>query len=231
MNIISTTVYDIDIAGRIIILILAVLSVIAWGIVIEKIALFIRLRRSSDRFLALFQTFNDWRKIEREAQELPSNPYLNLFRRLYEEFQSGNSSGEMINTTESEISKTDSALYRVIADTVINTELMPFEKRLVILSSTISASPFLGLFGTVWGVMQAFMSIGLKGSAALTAIGPGIAVALITTIAGLAVAIPILFAYNIIVDKIRKIENHLQVLSNEMIQKLLRGNIHGGTQA
>ncbi|MCK9484913.1 MAG: MotA/TolQ/ExbB proton channel family protein, partial [Candidatus Marinimicrobia bacterium] len=120
--------------------------------------------------------------------------------------------------------------YKSLADSVISTEMMQYEKRLVFLSSTVSASPFLGLFGTVWGVMQAFMSIGIKGSAAITAIGPGIAEALITTVAGLAVAIPVLFAYNLIVDKIRKYENQMQILANDMIKKIVRENIHGGSQ-
>jgi len=79
-------------------------------------------------------------------------------------------------------------------------------------------------------VMQAFMSIGLRGSAAITAIGPGIAEALITTVVGLAVAIPVLFAYNLIVDKIRKYENQMQVLANDMIRKIIQGKIHGGAQ-
>lgn len=236
MDIFSSAGYDIDIVGYLIILILATLSVIAWGIIIEKIILFIRIRRASDHFLTIFQTFNDWRKIDQEARELPSSPSLNLFKKLYTEFQSdlpgGNPATAMSFTSGAEnVPKSDFTLYRVIADSVISNELMKYEKRLVVLSSVVSASPLLGLFGTVWGVMQAFMSIGLKGSAALTAIGPGIAEALITTVVGLAVAIPVLFAYNMIVDKISKIENQLQIISSEMIQKFIRGGIHGGSQA
>jgi len=230
-----STVYDIDIVGRLIILVLAVLSVIAWGIIIEKIILFSRIRRASDGFLALFQTFHDWRKIDRESHNFKPSPYLNLFKKLYAEAQSDTLPQTMdaTNNPEPDGDKAHDpkfSIYRLLADSIINTELIQYEKRLVVLSSAVSASPFLGLFGTVWGVMQAFMSIGLKGSAALTAIGPGIAEALITTVAGLAVAIPVLFAYNIIVDKIRKLENQMQILSNEMICKILRGNIHGGSQ-
>jgi len=147
---------------------------------------------------------------------------------------------ETLNNVEPKSTNSDSAtnnssstnitLYKALADSIINTELTSYEKRLVFLSSTVSSSPFLGLFGTVWGVMQAFMSIGLRGSAAITAIGPGIAEALITTVVGLAVAIPVLFAYNLIVDKIRKYENQMQVLANDMIRKIIQGKIHGGAQ-
>jgi len=234
MNIIFSSVYDIGIVGRLIVLTLAILSVIAWGIIIEKIIIFARIRRESARFMALFQTFNDWEKIDWESRNFKPSPYLSLFNHIYAEVKSDFPANGALNKDNAENEPNETrqstfALYRASADSIISAELMKYEKRLVVLSSAVSASPFLGLFGTVWGVMQAFMSIGLKGSAALTAIGPGIAEALITTVAGLAVAIPVLFAYNIIVDKIRKIENQMQILSNEMIKKILRGTIHGGS--
>lgn len=235
MNILFSSVYDIGIVGRLIVLTLAILSIIAWGIIIEKIILFSRARRESNKFLSLFQTYTDWQNIERETQRFHHSPLLNLFRKIYAEVKNDSLESPLHSKTtddnrdnQSHVSPVD--LYKSLADSAISFELMGYEKRLVFLSSTVSASPFLGLFGTVWGVMQAFMSIGVKGSAAITAIGPGIAEALITTVAGLAVAIPVLFAYNLIVDKIRKYENQMQILANDMIKKIVRGNVHGGSQ-
>jgi biopolymer transport protein TolQ len=234
MNIIFSKVYDIGIVGRLIVLILIVLSIIAWGIIIEKIILFIRSRRENQKFLNLFQTYPNWQHVEKQTQHLRHSPLLNLFRKIYAEVQNevpGDIEPDPINS-DSETNNslnTTMALYKALADSVISTQLVVYEKRLVFLSSTVSSSPFLGLFGTVWGVMQAFMSIGLRGSAAITAIGPGIAEALITTVVGLAVAIPVLFAYNLIVDKIRKYENQMQILANDMIRKIVRENIHGGS--
>lgn len=235
MNNLFTTVYDIGVVGRLIVLTLIILSVVAWGIIIEKIILFSRARRENNRFFALFQTYRDWSKIESEIQDFRYSPFSYLFEKLYAEARNGirlnpssAKTGDINNSEETRVSPIE--IYKTLADSAINTEIMLYEKRLVILSSTVSASPFLGLFGTVWGIMDAFMSMGMKGSAAITAIGPGIAEALITTVAGLAVAIPVLFAYNLIADKIRKYENQMQILANEMINKIAIGNIHGGPQ-
>lgn len=231
MNILFNSVYDIGIVGRLIVLTLIVLSIIAWGIIIEKIVIFSRSRRESAKFFSLFQTYSDWRNIEKETRQFQHSPFLNLFRKIFAETQNEAFYRPPVEENEdNEKQVTPISYYKSLADSVISTEMMQYEKRLVFLSSTVSASPFLGLFGTVWGVMQAFMSIGIKGSAAITAIGPGIAEALITTVAGLAVAIPVLFAYNLIVDKIRKYENQMQILANDMIKKIVRENIHGGSQ-
>ena len=234
MNTIFSSTYDIGIMGWVIILILIGLSIIAWGIIIEKIILFRRTEKQNKKFLAIYQSYSDWSAVARETQHLKSGLLLNLFRKIYAEARKdaelnpGNVVTENIDTDASRISSLE--LYKALVDSAISTELIPYEKRLIFLSSTVSASPFLGLFGTVWGVMQAFLSIGVKGSAAITAIGPGIAEALITTVVGLAVAIPVLFAYNLIVDKIRKYENQLQILANDMIQKIIRENFYGGSR-
>ncbi|MDD5062262.1 MAG: MotA/TolQ/ExbB proton channel family protein [Candidatus Marinimicrobia bacterium] len=231
MNILFNSVYDIGIVGRLIVLTLIALSIIAWGIIIEKIVIFSRSRRESAKFFTLFQTYSDWRNIEKETRQFRHSPFLNLFRKIFADTKNEAFSRPPFEENEdNEKQVTPISYYKSLADSVISTEMMQYEKRLVFLSSTVSASPFLGLFGTVWGVMQAFMSIGIKGSAAITAIGPGIAEALITTVAGLAVAIPVLFAYNLIVDKIRKYENQMQILANDMIKKIVRENIHGGSQ-
>ncbi len=226
MNTIFSSTYDIGIMGRVIILILIALSIIAWGIIIEKIILFTRTGKKNKKFMAIYQSYSDWSAVARETQHLKSGLLLNLFRKIYAEARKVVT--ENIDTDASRISSLE--LYKALVDSAISTELIPYEKRLIFLSSTVSASPFLGLFGTVWGVMQAFLSIGVKGSAAITAIGPGIAEALITTVVGLAVAIPVLFGYNLIVDKIRKYENQLQILANDMIQKIIRENFYGGSQ-
>jgi len=235
MNNLFSSVYDIGIVGRLIVLILIILSIIAWGIIIEKIILFSRTRRTSKKFFTLFQIYSDWYNIEKETRDCKPSPYLNLFRKLFAESQNDAQTNRSLTLFKDEDGAGDKllaplAIYKSLADSVISRELMPFEKRLVFLSSTVSASPFLGLFGTVWGVMQAFMSIGVKGSAAITAIGPGIAEALITTVVGLAVAISVLFAYNLTVDKIRKYENQLQILASDIIKQIVQGNIHGGSQ-
>ncbi|HPC36146.1 MAG TPA: MotA/TolQ/ExbB proton channel family protein [Candidatus Marinimicrobia bacterium] len=231
MKNIFTSTYDIGVMGWAIILILIALSIIAWGIIIEKIILFRRTGKQNQQFLAIYHSYSSWSNVEKETRHLKFGLLPNLFRKIYAEVHKdvNPNPGDMLtDTKDAGVSHASSIeLYKALVDTVINTELIPYERRLIFLSSTVTASPFLGLFGTVWGLMQAFLSIGVKGSAAIAAIGPGIAEALVTTVVGLAVAIPVLFGYNLIVDKIRKYENQMQIFGNDMIQKIIRENSYG----
>jgi biopolymer transport protein TolQ len=103
-------------------------------------------------------------------------------------------------------------------------ELAKFEQRLPLLATAGSVCPFLGLFGTVWGVMTAFLDISTRGSTSIVVVAPGIAEALITTIAGLAVAIPAVVSYNYFVQRSRRLGLDLEDLSTTVLNILqLRG--------
>ena len=96
------------------------------------------------------------------------------------------------------------------------------ERGLPFLATTGSVAPFFGLLGTVWGVMDAFLNIGLRGTGNLNVVAPGIAEALITTIAGLAVAIPAVIAYNWFVSQIKEIADELGHFSSELMNVIVR---------
>lgn len=96
------------------------------------------------------------------------------------------------------------------------------ESGLPFLATTGSVAPFFGLFGTVWGIMDAFLSIGLRGSGNIQVVAPGVAEALITTLAGLAVAIPAVIAYNWFVAQIKEIDDELRHFSSELINVIVR---------
>ena len=96
------------------------------------------------------------------------------------------------------------------------------EEGLPFLATTGSVAPFFGLLGTVWGIMDAFLSIGLRGSGNINVVAPGVAEALITTIAGLAVAIPAVIGYNYFVSQIKEIGDELGHFSSELINVILR---------
>jgi biopolymer transport protein TolQ len=96
-------------------------------------------------------------------------------------------------------------------------ELSQIERHLIFLATTGSVTPFIGLFGTVWGIIDAFVGIGAAGSANLGAVAPGIAEALIATAAGLAAAIPAVIAYNYFVNRIRGIGTRLDIFSLEFM--------------
>lgn len=195
--------------GISVIVILVCLSIGSWAIIIEKALRLLRAGRESKRFLYIFDLYSDWRDIDNETRHYRFSPYINLFRQALSYLQAAGIARSTTDRARSDlISKEASPAqlseFKQYLETTVSNEILELEKGLIFLSSTVSAAPFLGLFGTVWGVMQSFLSISARGSAAMSVIGAGIAEALITTVVGLAVAIPVLFAYNMIVDKIQK---------------------------
>jgi biopolymer transport protein TolQ len=104
----------------------------------------------------------------------------------------------------------------------VNGEVQRLEKALSLLATTGNAAPFIGLFGTVWGIMIAFQGIGLKGSATLAVVAPGISEALIATAAGLAAAIPAVIAYNHYTNKVRSIETEMVNFANDFLNIVKR---------
>jgi biopolymer transport protein TolQ len=195
--------------AQFILLILLIMSIISWTLVIEKARRFAKIKKESNIFLNAYRMRGSWSDLYRQSREFSNSPFARLFRHNYTAFQSyfaAKSKGALLNHP-----------VKMKLESTISEEIAAIEKRMIFLSTTVSVSPFLGLFGTVWGIMTAFMSIGIKGSANIVAVGPGIAEALITTVAGLAVAIPALVAYNYFVDKIRQLETELENFAIELV--------------
>ncbi|MFA4947294.1 MAG: MotA/TolQ/ExbB proton channel family protein [Candidatus Krumholzibacteriia bacterium] len=181
--------------GNGILLILTVLSVISWTIMIEKFRFFRRSRKETARFLELFAVERSLRGLHERAGRFAASPEARLVSSLSAELEKGE-----IRTT--------SALDKLIEAESIAI-LSTWETYVQFLATTASISPLLGLFGTVWGIMAAFLSMGAQGSASLFVVGPGIAVALITTIFGLGAAIPAVVGYNYVQRAIRGKEDEL----------------------
>ncbi len=109
---------------------------------------------------------------------------------------------------------------RVAMERAASEEALSLEKGMIILSTAVAGGPFIGLFGTVWGVMETFSGIGIANAASLNAMAPGVAAALLATVAGLSVAIPAMFAYNYMVTTIRAITQELDAFANEYATQL-----------
>jgi biopolymer transport protein TolQ len=109
----------------------------------------------------------------------------------------------------------------------IQEELAAMERTLPFLATTGNAAPFIGLFGTVWGIMRSFHSIGLKGSASLATVAPGISEALVATAAGLAAAIPAVIAFNGFMSWMGRLEIQLRGFSNDFLNTVERQLLHG----
>src|SRR3990172_950522 len=169
-------------SGRVAKIVLGVLflfSVISWGVILDKFRVFGRVRRQSNKFLTLFNQKKTVREILQMSKQYPSNPFAAVFREAYwllnkNEPQGQNPVGDhldMIREQKAKSNHTPEDLVRLF-DSVASREVLSLEKNLIFLATTSSVSPFLGLFGTVWGIMESFMAIGLMGSADLSVVAP-----------------------------------------------------------
>ena len=230
MNGLTRFVLEIGWVAKTVLLILLILSVISWGIIIEKIRQFWKAGRESNKFLHLFKTRMGWPELYSYSRPLRNSPFSRVFKKSYNEFNKPSpypkeEKSALQVSVQNKGGMNHGTFYKDRIEAAVAEEMGTLEKHLIFLATTVSVSPFLGLFGTVWGVMQAFMRMGVKGSADISAVGPGIAEALITTVAGLAVAIPALFAYNFFVHKLNKFESRLEVFSTEMMRMMERNQM------
>jgi biopolymer transport protein TolQ len=215
MNELVRFVLQSGLVAKIVLLILFVLSVISWGIVIEKAKLFWKVFKENDKFVRLFTLRVKWSDRFTYSREFKSSPMAKIFRKNFNDIKvwienSFEDNGlSPIGQNPLGINKQRIQIHSLF-DVGIAEEIAILEKRIVFLGTTVSVSPFLGLLGTVWGIMTSFLSMGVKGSAEIAAVGPGIAEALITTLAGLAVAIPALVAHNYFVNKLRQVEKDME---------------------
>ncbi|MCI0513603.1 MotA/TolQ/ExbB proton channel family protein [candidate division KSB1 bacterium] len=214
--------------SKTVLIILFFLSLICWTITFEKIRQFISIKRESDKFLRLFKLRANWNDLYRQSRDLLHSPFPLIFRKFYSIMQGwvtqDNQATSRVLPLNDAIARMGyrqgalkSELELVLADKI--TEL---ERWMMVLSTTVSVSPFLGLLGTVWGIMTAFLNMGLQHSADLTAVGPGIAEALITTVAGLFVAIPTLVVYNLFVDRLHRLETDGDTFITDLVLVLER---------
>ena len=172
-------------------------SISSWAIIFMKLRLLKKFKDENEIFLELFSSSREISKIHMQAKVLNFSPLAKIFRTGYTELKrttmlQGNPDGDrVLQSQQSIIDNVQRAVKKVLSDQ--NSRL---ERGLTFLATTGNTCPFIGLFGTVWGIMTSFRSIGLKGSASLAVVAPGIAEALIATAAGLAAAIPAVVAFN-----------------------------------
>ena len=197
--------------GKSIVFLLFVGSMIVWFIMIEKWLGLYRAQKLSERFAAQFAQRHGLNSMLRDAADNPcpvARVYLSGMEQLLEFYgsaademrRSPSSNGPVPKLSPAQLDAVQTALEREISG-----QIFVIEERIGVLATAVSLSPFLGLFGTVWGVMLAFCGVAAAGSANIQALAPGVAGALLTTVAGLLVAIPSLVGYNTLTQMIRKI--------------------------
>ncbi len=203
----SELVFNTGALAMTILVILLLLSIVSWTIIFEKIRLFVRSGRQSAGFLNIFKGERSLRQLTVEAGAFPDSPEARLAQSV---------GGEIADGELRDLSNLD-----MFIGSRIESIVSEWESYLIFLSTTATISPFLGLLGTVWGIMSSFMNMGEKGSADLYVIGPGIADALITTIFGLGAAIPAVIGYNAILRVIRRREEELSSFSVRLKTRIL----------
>jgi biopolymer transport protein ExbB/TolQ len=219
-------------------------SIFSWTVIITKARQLIRAKKMAKKFFAEYRANRDPMEIFRSQKEFEGAPAYELYRTGAEEVAyhlknnpveivavrsvlgGNNGPGALAQTDmlarsiSTKISRASFDSVQVALESAASSEALSLEKGMIILSTAVAGGPFIGLFGTVWGVMETFSGIGLAGAASLTAMAPGVAAALLATVAGLSVAIPAMFAYNYMVTTIRGITQELDAFSAEYVTAL-----------
>lgn len=212
--------------GQLVMLTLLIFSLASWSIIFMKTRLFKKVVTETEEFLEAFWTSKTLKDADDSARRFPLSPEAAVFSAGFSELQKINkirSSKDQNTNNESlemQLATMDN-LKRAIRKAE-SQEIADLGKSLPFLATTGSAAPFIGLFGTVWGIMASFHDIGMRGSASLAVVAPGISEALVATAAGLAAAIPAVIAYNYFANRLGDIENEIQNFSTDFLNLVER---------
>ncbi len=213
---------------KLVLLLLVVLSVVCWGIIFYKYLILRRAQQNGGEFSEFFSKASSLMEVYHASKNLAPSPLLEVFEAGYRELSrllsaTGSPSSQDGGDTSvaplkmGGVDNVARAMQK--AKSKANTHL---EKYLTFLATTGSTAPFIGLFGTVWGIMTAFRSIGASGSANLATVAPGIAEALIATAMGLFAAIPAVVAYNFFIHRVRVVTKEMENFSTDLINAIER---------
>ena len=200
--------------AKVVLLILLFFSLLSWAIILAKWSRLSRSRAQSGRFIRAFRKSNRMQDISAVADQFRPSPLVAVFEGGFAEYrrQVGNPTGAIKNLM---------AVQRSM-QIATSEELTRLERQLPWLATTGAVTPFIGLFGTVWGIIDAFHGLGASGAATLRAVAPGISEALVTTAAGLVAAIPAVIFYNIFSNQIREFGSRMDDFTLEMLNAVER---------
>jgi biopolymer transport protein TolQ len=206
---------------KLVLLLLVGFSVVSWAIIFLKVRLFKGIERNQAGFARAFAEGKSLSVLYEQAEKGEKSPLTEVFRAGYLELtriqRERGEAAQGGRTSPFPVENVQRAMYKTTHEQVGGMEeLLPF------LATTGSATPFIGLFGTVWGIMNAFSGIATTGNASLATVAPGIAEALVATAAGLGAAIPSVIAYNYFLTRIRAIHGRIDSFTAEFINFLER---------
>jgi biopolymer transport protein TolQ len=210
---------------KLVLIILIYFSVVSWAIIFYKLLQVYRANKESERFLEFFWKTKRFDAISTQLDRFPNSPLSLMFNEGYTELKKLMETGEQQQVDDPTVISTDVGGIDNISRALrraTTSEITRLEKYTTFLATTGSTAPFIGLFGTVWGIMTAFKGIGETGSASLAVVAPGIAEALIATAIGLVAAIPAVMGYNHFQNKIRVVVAQMDNFSSEFLNIVQR---------
>ena len=210
-------------ATKAILLVLAFFSLVSWSIMVWKWGQFRKLSRQGDRFIQSIEKIQRIRDAYRTLNRLPDSPYPRVFKQGLEFFNDLRPGALQSETAPSTgLSEAQLQAMRLVLEKGQSEERDELSVGLIWLAVIGNVSPLLGLMGTVIGVMNAFLGITATGSANIGAVAPGVAEALVTTVAGLAVAIPAVIGYNYFVSRLNYFGGELEGFASEFVGTLAK---------
>jgi biopolymer transport protein TolQ len=209
---------------KIILLVLAFFSGLSWFLIFMKLWQFRRVRRQGDRFFGALERTTRLEDAYHAVMKLPPSPYGRILREgvnFFAELRPG-ALQATVDAAQATLTMTQLEALRLVLAKEIGAERDIMARFLPWLATIGSASPLMGLLGTVVGVMDAFIGIATGGSGNISAVAPGVAEALVTTVAGLIVAIPAVMAYNILVSRLGLFAGEMEGFAHEIVGTLAR---------
>ena len=223
--------------SKIILLVLFLFSVISWAIILYKWRAFRSSDREDRRFLAAYARTQDKEELHRPARRMAASPSAAVFVGVMDRITpdtDGLARGQSANSPSREPSEEPAGLDRHYIDRtvayIVQERISRLETYLPFLATTGNITPFVGLLGTVLGIIDAFREIGQQGTASIAAVAPGVAEALIATAAGLFTAIPAVIAYNYYLTRIRRTAFRVEAFSVEFLNALKTRPRHVGVR-
>ncbi len=222
--------------AKAVLIILLAFSIVSWAIITQKFLLFRKIKKQTTAFLGVFFEQRNLAVINAEAKAYPLSPLARMYLAGYRKVRShqrtvggGNPHGVAVEEDLGATANLNDVMYELQSTLarVAAEEVARLERALTFLATTGSTTPFIGLFGTVWGVMGAFQGIGARGSTSIGVVAPGIAEALIATAAGLAAAIPAVIAYNYYVNRVKAAATQMDSFADEFLGIVRRAKARG----
>ncbi|MFN2475232.1 MAG: MotA/TolQ/ExbB proton channel family protein [Chthoniobacterales bacterium] len=226
------------IAGKLVLSLLAIGSIFSWSIMITKLRVVRFARGQSARFRAAFRKDRQPLRLFENKARFPGSPLFNVYQAGCEEM-----TFHLLGSTEvddtfrarlgaaDKITPAQMGAVRVAMERAVGETALQLESQMILLATAVSGSPFLGLLGTVWGVMDTFTDVAVAGSPNLATMAPGVSGALITTVMSLCVAIPAMFGYNFLVTSIRGIIVEMDNFAAELASEFEHKYVDHGARA